>query len=113
MKKSDITKIFEGATEEQVNQILNLHNSEISSANTERDQYKNDLDAANQKLTGFEGVDVNALNQQIQELQNQLAEEKAVIFFRLHADITAKLSVITNRKVAVVLIDELLSHSLV
>lgn len=77
MKKSDITKIFEGATEEQVNQILNLHNSEISSANTERDQYKTDLDAANEKLTGFDGVDVNALNQQIQDLQNQLASEKA------------------------------------
>lgn len=76
MNKSDITKIFEGATEEQVNQILNLHNSEISSANTERDQYKTDLDAANEKLTGFEGVDVNALNQQIQDLQNQLAKEK-------------------------------------
>ena len=57
MKKSDITKIFEGATEE-------------------RDQYKTDLDAANEKLTGFEGVDVNALNQQIQDLQNQLVSEK-------------------------------------
>lgn len=76
MKKSDITKIFADATEEQINSLLNLHKSELGQVQTQ-------LDDANQKLTGFDGVDVNGLNtkitdyeQQITALQTQLTAEK-------------------------------------
>lgn len=94
MKKKDITDVFEGATDEQVTAILNLNNADIgkakSAAEADRDKYKTDLDAANQKLSGFEGVDVDgmqgkvtAAEQMIADLQAQLAAEKVSAAVRL------------------------------
>ena len=31
MKREDVTKIFEGATEEQINQLLNINSADIGS----------------------------------------------------------------------------------
>ena len=32
MKREDVTKIFEGATEEQINQLLNINSADIGNA---------------------------------------------------------------------------------
>lgn len=87
MKKEDITGVFRDATNEQVAAILKLNTTDIgkakASAEADRDKYKTDLDAANQKLAGFEGVDVDGMNgkvtaaeKMVADLQAQLAAEK-------------------------------------
>ncbi len=54
MKREDVTKIFEGATEEQVNSLLNIHSADIGNAKkaleTERDSLKEQLKTAQDGL---------------------------------------------------------------
>lgn len=94
MKREDITAIFEDASKEQIDKILNLNSADISKAKTaaeaDRDKFKRDLDAAAQKLSGFEGINIDDLNsritaatQQITALQAQLASERAAAAVRL------------------------------
>ena len=58
MKREDISKIFEGATEEQINQLLNINSADIGSAKkkleAERDGYKEQLSTAQEALKKFE-----------------------------------------------------------
>ena len=65
MKREDVSKIFEGATDEQINAILNINSADIGKAKTkaegERDNYKSQLETATEQLKAFEGVDVNDL----------------------------------------------------
>ncbi len=94
MKREDVTAVFEGATKEQIDKILNLNSADIekvkTATETERDRLRNDLDTANQKLSDFEGVDVDDLNakltaaaQQITALQAELSAEKTTAAVRL------------------------------
>lgn len=81
MKKEDVTKIFEGATEEQINAVLNLNNGDISAATAkieaERDNYRSQLQTAQTALKEFEGVDVGELNGKIEKLSTDLKEKEA------------------------------------
>lgn len=76
MKREDVTKIFEGATEEQINQLLNINSADIGNAKkkleTERDSYKDQLATAQNALKEFEGVDVKDLNGKIEKLTSDL-----------------------------------------
>lgn len=47
--------------------------AEYDNAVTKRDEYKTSLDAVNEKLKEFDGVDVNELKGQIKKLQDDLA----------------------------------------
>ena len=80
MKREDISKIFEGATDEQINAILNINSADIGKAKTkaegDRDNYKSQLETATKKLKAFEGVDVNDLQGEIAKLSKQLADQK-------------------------------------
>lgn len=81
MKREDIKKIFEGATEEQISAVLNINSADIGSAKKkteeERDNYKSQLADAAAQLKAFEGVDVADLQGKIATLNQQLDTQKA------------------------------------
>lgn len=80
MKREDVSKIFEGATEEQINQLLDINSADIGNAKqkaeAERDGYKMQLDTALTALKEFEGVDVKDLQGKIEKLNNDLAAQE-------------------------------------
>ena len=51
MKREDIAKIFEGATDEQINKILDINSADIGKAKGSATKLQEDLDAANAALT--------------------------------------------------------------
>lgn len=79
MKREDVAKIFEGATDEQINAVLNINSADIGSAKkkleAERDNYKTQLETAQTALKDFEGVDVKELNGRISQLTADLAQK--------------------------------------
>lgn len=81
MKREDITKLFEGATDEQISALLDINSADIGAAKkkleTERDGLKGQLDTVNEALKKFDGVDVAALQGQIETLKCDLEKEKA------------------------------------
>lgn len=81
MKREDIKKIFENATDEQISAVLDINSADIGGAKKkieeERDNYKRQLDTAMQKLDGFKDVNVEELKGQIATLTTTLANEKA------------------------------------
>ena len=66
MKREDIAKIFEGATDEQISAVLDINSADIGKVKgkleSERDTYKSQLETATAQLKGFEGVNVEELN---------------------------------------------------
>lgn len=76
MKREDITKVFEGATDEQINTLLNINSADIGNAKkkleAERDNYKSQLETAQNALKEFDGVDVKDLQEKIETLNNDL-----------------------------------------
>ena len=77
MKREDVSKIFAGATDEQINSILNINSADIGNAKNkaeaERDNFKSQLETAQNALKEFEGVDVKDLQGKIDKLNNDLA----------------------------------------
>lgn len=76
MKREDITKVFEGATDEQINILLDINSADIGNAKkkleAERDNYKSQLETAQTALKEFDGVDVKDLQGKIETLNNDL-----------------------------------------
>lgn len=81
MKREEISKIFEGATDEQISAILNINSADIGKAKgkieAERDNYKSQLETATEQLKAFEGVDVKDMQGKITSLNKQLEDQKA------------------------------------
>ena len=81
MKREDISKIFNGATEEQINAVLDINSADIGNAKkkleAERDNYKTQLETAQTALKDFEGVDVKELNSKITTLTADLAAKES------------------------------------
>lgn len=80
MKKEDLTAL--GLTEEQIAEVQKLNGKDIqreqeklSKVELERDNYKTQLETAQEALKGFEGVDVNNLKGEIEKL-NQALNDK-------------------------------------
>lgn len=70
MKTEELQAI--GLTEEQIKKVFELNGADIKAeqkktvkAETERDQWKSRAETAEETLKGFDGVDVEGLNQQI------------------------------------------------
>ena len=87
MTREDLARI-EGLTPEQINAIMQLHGLDVQAANAERatlqtqiDNLQTQLSTAQQGLKAFEGVDVNALQGQIAQLNGQLAAQAATFAF--------------------------------
>lgn len=79
MKREDVSKIFDSATEEQITKILDLNSADIGKAKSkleaERDNYKSQLETAQNTLKEFEGVDVKELQDKIALLNADLAKK--------------------------------------
>jgi hypothetical protein len=80
MKKEDLTAL--GLTEEQIAEIQKLNGKDIAAeqkktvaAELDRDNYKGQLDTAQETLKGFEGVDVNNLKGEIDKLNKALKDK--------------------------------------
>lgn len=91
MKREDIAKLFEGATDEQISALLDINSQDIGKAKRGSEKLQADLDAANDALkkaqetiAGLEAnkADVSALQQQIDaykqaEIERAEAEKRA------------------------------------
>ena len=73
MKREDISKIFEGATDEQISAILNLNSADIGSA---KQKVKQELDGLKEQLAKAEETAKKFMGVDPDELQRQLEEEK-------------------------------------
>lgn len=76
MKTEDLTAL--GLTEEQANKVFAMHGKEINAqkqkvtaAEEERDNYKTQLDTANETLKKFEGIDPDKIKDEIQTYKTQ------------------------------------------
>lgn len=76
MKREDVSKIFQEATEEQITALLDINSKDIGNMKQERDAYKTQLEAAQETLKGFEGVDVGQLQGEIRKLTGDIETMK-------------------------------------
>ena len=80
MKREDITKVFEGATDEQINVLLDINSADIGNAKkkleVERDNYKGQLETAQNALKEFDGLNVQHLQGKIDTLNNDLKNKE-------------------------------------
>lgn len=76
MRREDISTIFEGATREQIQQILDLNGADITKAKGDAEQLRQDLAAARTTIAQLEQVKSNAdaLQKQIDQYQQAEAE---------------------------------------
>ncbi len=86
MKREDISKIFEGATDEQITAILNINGADIEKAKGGLADKTAELEAANKTIADlqaavkkFDGVDVDGLNQQIADLNAKYENDTAAL----------------------------------
>ena len=86
MKREDVSKIFEGATEEQINSILNINSADIGKAKGDYDALKKSLEdmqtakkTLETKVTELESANGDAAKykKDLEALQKQIADEKA------------------------------------
>lgn len=80
MKKDEL--LSKGLTEEQIQFVMaengkdiQREKDKISAMEAERDNYKDQLTTAQEALKGFEGIDVNELNEKIKDLAKQLTDK--------------------------------------
>lgn len=80
MKREDITKVFEGATDEQINALLDINSADIGNAKkkleVERDNYKSQLETAQTALKKFDGVNVEEMKNTIDTLNGDLQKKE-------------------------------------
>lgn len=81
MKKDEL--LSKGLTEEQIQFVMAENGKDIqrekdkvAAAEAERDKFKEQLTTAQDALKGFEGVDVNELNEKIKALNTQLSDKE-------------------------------------
>ena len=86
MKTEDLTAL--GLTEEQVDKVFALHGKaidaqkqKVTAAEEERDNYKSQLDTANETLKRFKGIDPDKIQGEIQAYK-QKAEDAEKDFAR-------------------------------
>lgn len=68
MKREDIKKLFPEATDDQIDQVMNLHSADVgthknsvTSLTTERDQLKEQLAEANKQIQSYKDMDIEAV----------------------------------------------------
>lgn len=75
LKTEDLQK--QGLTQDQINYVMAAVGKEVNAINTERDNYKIQLETAQMALKGFEGVNVQEMQGRITQLTNELAGKEA------------------------------------
>lgn len=79
MKREDITKLFEGATDEQVSALLDINSKDIGKAKGDGEQLKTDLKAAQDTIKTLEASkgDATALQAEIDKYKKVEADRQA------------------------------------
>lgn len=79
MKTEDLQAL--GLTEDQIKKVFELSGKDVNAekkktqaAEADRDQWKTRAETAEETLKGFDGVDVEGLNKQIEDWKNKAAE---------------------------------------
>lgn len=79
MKTDELQEI--GLTEEQIKKVFELSGKDVNAekrktekAEADRDQWKAKAEAAEETLKGFDGVDVEGLNKQIEDWKNKASQ---------------------------------------
>lgn len=108
MKREDIAKLFEGATDEQISALLDINSQDIGKAKRGSEKLQADLDAANDALkkaqetiAGLEAnkADAAALQQQIDAYRQAEAERaEAEKHAREEAELEARFSAVVGDK---------------
>lgn len=108
MKREDIAKLFEGATDEQISALLDINSQDIGKAKRGSEKLQADLDAANDALkkaqetiAGLEAnkADVSALQQQIDAYKQAEAERaEAEKHAREEAELEERFSAVAGDK---------------
>lgn len=88
MKREDIAKIFEGATDEQINKILDINSADIGKAKNASAQIQQDLDAANAALAKANETikSLEANKGDLEKVQKELDDYKAAEEQRIAAE---------------------------
>lgn len=85
MKREDVSKIFEGATDDQINSILDINSADIGKAKGDSENLKNELNASKEAVTKLTDElqalkDSNASAEdwknKFETLQNEIAEKE-------------------------------------
>ena len=79
MKREDIAKIFEGATDEQINKLLDINSADIGKAKGNASKIQDELDAANESLRKANET-INALEASkgdLEKVQKELDDYRA------------------------------------
>ena len=112
MKREDITKHFPEATDEQINALLDINSTDIGKAKKERDTYKSQLEAVQEKLKAFDGVDAAALQEKVRTLTGELetakiSHAKELENIRFNANLEDKVRALNpkNAKLVMALLD--------
>lgn len=86
MKREDVSKIFEGATDDQINAVLNINSADIGKAKSDYDTLKNQLSEAQREKAALEtkvseleatSGDAAKYKKDLDDLKQQIADEKA------------------------------------
>jgi len=93
MKREDITKIFEGATDEQISALLDINSKDIGKAKAGVEKLQADLDAANAALTEARATitQLESAKGDVAKLQAEIDKYKAAEAERQAAEAAAQL----------------------
>lgn len=75
MKTEDLQA--QGLTQEQIDFVFAENGKDVNAIKADRDSYKTQLEAAQDALKGFEGVNVNELQEKITNLTTQMEADKS------------------------------------
>ena len=78
MKREDVSRIFEGATEDQINRLLDINSADIGRARGSTAKLQEDLDAARAECAELEKSvgDADELRRRIAEYEQADADRK-------------------------------------
>lgn len=92
MKREDIKKLFPSATDEQIDQIMNLHSADVgthknsvNALTTERDQLKEQLAEANKQIQSYKDMDVDGIKKSAEDWEAKHAADTKVLQDKLDA----------------------------
>jgi len=79
MKREDISRIFENATKEQIDEVLNINSGDIGRAKASGDKLQGDIDELNRQLDEARATikNLEASKGNVEELQKRIDEYKA------------------------------------
>lgn len=72
MKREDVKTKITGITDEQLDWLMAENGRDVTAEKSKATELKTQLDATQEKLKGFEGVDVDDLKSQIAKLQTDI-----------------------------------------